>query len=140
MLLYSHCVVWLCRSSVKFLLQTVNRIFSFLPRYAHKNVTPPTHRSAPPILGGWKAPAVLKGILHHARRCAETAPTCQPEGKQSFRYCRTMYVVIDLTVFVDGELLPSGTLEELYREVSAQTIRNLPSPPADASQDGVRYD
>lgn len=38
----------------------------------------------------------------------------------------------------DGELLPSGVVEELYREVSAQTIRNLPTPPTDGSQDGVR--
>ena len=41
--------------------------------------------------------------------------------------------------FIDGELLPSGVVEELYREVSAQTIRNLPAPPTDNSQDGVRY-
>ena len=30
-------------------------------------------------------------------------------------------------------------VEELYREVSAQTIRNLPAPPTDNSQDGVRF-
>ena len=38
----------------------------------------------------------------------------------------------------DGELLPSGVVEELYREVSAQMIRNLPTPPGDGSQDGMR--
>ena len=41
-------------------------------------------------------------------------------------------------LLTDGELLPSGVVEELYREVSAQTIRNLPTPPTDGSQDGVR--
>ena len=87
---YSPCVVWLCRSSVRSLLQMVNRIFSFLWRYAHEYLTLPIHDSAPPILGGCKTAAVLKGVLHHARRGAETAPTCQPEGKQSLRYCRAM--------------------------------------------------
>lgn len=38
----------------------------------------------------------------------------------------------------DGELLPSGVVEELYREVSAQMVRNLPTPSADGSQDGMR--
>lgn len=42
------------------------------------------------------------------------------------------------SLFLDGELLPSGVVEELYREVAAQTIRNLPTPPTDSSQDGVR--
>ena len=31
---------------------------------------------------------------------------------------------------------PVGVVEELYREVK---IHNLPAPPIDSSQDGVRY-
>lgn len=48
-------------------------------------------------------------------------------------------VHIYTVLFSDGELLSSGVVEELYREVSAQIIRNLPTPPPDSSQDGVRY-
>jgi len=43
-----------------------------------------------------------------------------------------------LFILIDGELLPSGVVEELYREVSAQMIRNLPTPSADGTQDGMR--
>ena len=101
-------------------------------------LAPPTQLPASPILGSHITAAVFKGILCHTRCSTEATTAYQPEGKQPFRYSNVERSSCKWYLFSDGELLPSGVVEELYREVSAQTIRNLPIAPTDGSQDGVR--